>query len=154
MTVKKMTEGERKAVWEVVTRTPHLAIPDINKMPLPAQIIFRAVQHFANKAADGADVLLRYNYHSNTPYLDCITKYSRFLIEYTLDGLVIKFVKEKEKGEGAEEVRVKQCVIRTDLNVARNIIRSLSIIFADAICDLYVHSSPEIDEIFNIPSSQ
>ncbi|MCC6005829.1 MAG: hypothetical protein LM590_15925 [Thermofilum sp.] len=153
-----MTEEERKAVpkaaWEIVTRTPHVSIPDVSKMPLPAQIIFRAVQHFASKAADGADVLLRYNYHSDTPYLDCMTKHSHFLVEYTLDGLVIKFVKEKEKGGGAKEVRVKQCIIRTDLDVARNIIRSLSIIFEDAICDLYVHSSPEIDEIFNIQSSQ
>jgi len=140
--------------WEMVVRRPHLAITDVSKMPLPAQIIFRAVMHFASKAANGADVLLRYNHRGDTPYLDCMTKHSNFLIEYTLDGLVIKFVKEKEKGEGAKEVRVKQCIIRTDLDVARNIIRSLSIIFEDAICDLYVHSSPEIDEIFNIQSSQ
>jgi hypothetical protein len=142
------------AKWEIVSRTPHLAIPDISKMPLPAQVVFRALQHFASKAADGADVVLNYVVEDSKPFLECRTKSSWFVAEYTNDTLILRFVKRKGTAGDSEEVRVKQTALRIAPNTARDIIYHLSIIFADAICNLYVHSTPELDALFNLSPSQ
>ena len=140
--------------WEIASRTPHLAIPDVSKMPLPAQIVFRALQHFASKSADGADVVLKYTVEDGKPFLECRTKSSWFVAEYVDDVLILRFVRRKGAAGDAEEVRVKQTALRVAPNTARDIIYHLSVIFVDAICDLYVHSTPDIDILFNLPTSQ
>jgi uncharacterized protein YuzE len=142
-----MAEGEKKTVWEIATRTPHTFIPDISKMPLPAQIIFRAAQHFASKAADGADITLTYDFDTDKPYLKCETKKSWFDMEYLGDVLLIKFTRMRKVGD----LKVKQIAIRCSLDTAKNIVAGTADIFIDAISDLYVHSNPNLDAIFDLP---
>jgi hypothetical protein len=140
--------------WEIVTKTPHLAIPNVDEIPLPAQIVFRALQHFASKAADGADVVLKYDVEGNKPFLECKTKNSWLTVEYIDGVLLVKFVRKRGVAGDAEEVKVKQVALRTALNTARDIIYHLSVVFVDAICNLYVHSTPDLDALFNLPTSQ
>jgi hypothetical protein len=116
-------------------------------MPLPAQIIFRAAQHFASKAADGADVSLKYDFDIDKPYLKCETRHSWFDIEYLGDVLLIKFTRMKKVGD----LKVKQISIKCDLNTAKNIIAGTADVLIDAISDLYVHSNPNLDAIFDLP---
>ena len=142
-----MAEGEKKTVWEIATRTPHTFIPDISKMPLPAQIIFRAAQHFASKAADGADITLTYDFDTDKPYLKCESRKSWFDMEYTGDLLLIKFTRMRKVGD----LKVKQIAIRCSLNIAKNIVAGTADVFIDAIGDLYVHSNPNLDAIFDLP---
>jgi len=140
--------------WEIVSKTPHLAIPDVSEMPLPAQIVFRALQHFASKAADGADVVLKYAVEDGNPFLECRTKNSWLTVEYIDDILSIKFVRRKGIAGDAEEVRVKQIALRVAPNTARDIVYHLAVVFVDAICNLYVHSTPDLDALLNLPPSQ
>jgi hypothetical protein len=150
MVVKKMAEKR----WEMVARGPHLAIPDVSKMSLPAQILFRAAQHFASKAASGADVVLKYDVENDKPFLECRTKSSWLTVDYDGSVLSIRFVRRKGAVGKAEEVKVKQVALRTTPDTARDIVYHIALVFADAICNLYIYSTPELDRLFNLPPSQ
>jgi hypothetical protein len=135
------------AKWEIARETLHLEIPDIAKMPLPAQVIFRAVECFASKAADGADVTLKYDYESDKPHLMCETKRSWLTIEYVGDILLIRFTRMMRRGE----LKIKKTAIRCDRETAKNLVYNIANVLTDAVVHSFIHSTPDLDKIFNLP---
>ena len=135
-----------KMGWEIVRETIHSEIPDINKMPLPAQVIFRAMEHFASKAADGADVALKYDYESDKPHLVCETKRSWLTIEYVGDILLIRFTSMRKRGE----LKIKKTAIRCDVDTAKNLVYNIANVLTDAVVHGFIHSTPDLDKIFSI----
>jgi hypothetical protein len=135
------------AKWEIARETIHTEIPDVAKMPLPAHVIFRAAEHFASKAADGADIVLRYDYESDKPHLVCETKRSWLTIEYVGDILLIRFTRMRRKGE----LKIKKTAIRCDRETAKNLVYNIANVLTDAVVHSFIHSTPDLDKIFNLP---
>jgi hypothetical protein len=133
--------------WEIARETIHTEISDVAKMPLPAQVIFRAAEHFASKAADGADVTLKYDYESDKPHLMCETKRSWLTIEYVGDILLIRFTRMMRRGE----LKIKKTAIRCDVDTAKNLVYNIANVLTDAVVHSFIHSTPDLDKIFNLP---
>jgi hypothetical protein len=135
------------AKWEIARETIHTEIPDVARMPLPAQVIFRAAEHFASKAADGADVVLRYDYESDKPHLVCETKRSSLAIDYVNGGLIIRFSRTIRE----REFKFKKAAIRCDVDTAKNLVYNIANVLTDAVVHSFIHSTPDLDKIFNLP---
>jgi len=79
------TKNEKNEKIEVVRRTPHLSteteelLQRLRELPLPVQIITRALQHFADKAFDSADIQVHYK--KTEAFLKVSTKRSTLLFE-------------------------------------------------------------------------
>jgi len=64
--METLTKNEKNEKIEVVRGTPHFvaeteeALSRLRELPLPVQIVLRALQHFTDKANDGADVQVHY----------------------------------------------------------------------------------------------
>jgi hypothetical protein len=144
-----MKEGE-KNVWRIVCETPSLAIPVLDNLPLPAQIIFSAAQHFAAKASDGARVRIAYDYNSEKPFLHAYTGKSIFEMEWDGKKLKISFIKFPNEGE----IEVRRIALECARERAQDIIACTVKILFDAVSVNVIHSSPELDMIFNIPPPQ
>ena len=138
---------------EVVRGTPHFvaeteeALSRLRELPLPVQVVLRALQHFADKASDSADIYITY-YDSNT-YLRVATKKSVFLFEQIHENTYLLYF---ERQRGATEL-IKKVLIHCDEETAKKIVKVLYSVFEDAVENGNIDVRPVV-ELFCIEAQQ
>ena len=136
---------------EVVRCSPYLtaeteeALSRLRELPLPVQLVLRAMQHFASKALDGADVYITYDGN----YFEAMTKRSAFVFERISENT---YVLHFERQRGSTEL-VKKVLIRCDEETAKRIVKVLYSTFTDAVENGNVDIRPVL-ELFGIEARQ
>jgi hypothetical protein len=94
--------------------------PALVDLPLPTQIVFRALLHIANKAASGSDVLVTWEL-GESPELVVRTNVGRLSVSW-LDGvLAVDFTKRREGF-----FFKKRCEVEMEKEVAEKVIEILA----------------------------
>jgi len=151
--METLTKSEKNEKIEVIRIPPHLTteteelLPRLGELPLPVQLVFRALQHFADRAANGADVHV--TCYDDNAYLRVATKKSVFLFEQTHENTYLLYF---ERQRGATEI-IKRVLIRCDEETAKKIVKVLYSVFEDAVENGNIDIRP-IVELFCIEAQQ
>jgi hypothetical protein len=116
-----------KETVRVTDETKNL-LSNMNKLPTPVQIALRALQHFADKASDGADVQLHFS--ETEPFLKVATKRSTLLFEMLPASQRYQLYFERMK---AGALIIKKVVIECDEETAIKFASALKEAFAVAL---------------------
>ena len=124
-------------------------IPRLGELPPHAQIIFRALQHFAEKASDSADVKLEWD--TVIPFFRASTRRSVFVFSKSDGGIGYSFLFRREK-QG--ELWVKRACIDCSSEQARTIVEKLKTLFTEAVVEGVINVNSEILEHFGVEVQQ
>ena len=145
--METLTKNENYRI-EVVKKTPHLsaeteeALSAVRELPLPVQIALRALQHFADKANDGADVYITYD---SSAYFKVMTRRSVFVFEQLSENTyVLYFERQKRSTE-----LIKKVFISCSEETAKRIAGALYSVFSDAVENSNVDIRPIIELFYN-----
>jgi len=130
---------------KVATGIVKYEAPPINKLPLPLQVLVRATQHFASKAADGADVNLVWDPDAEEPLLQAWTKEGRLEVRWRKDAqtLTVIFVKS-----GSGRYFMKRFDVETDRNTAADVVTATAQMIIIAVESLVIQVHPTLEGIF------
>jgi hypothetical protein len=134
--------SEVESTIEVVRPTVKMEVEPAS-LPLPLQVIVRAVQGIANKVADGADLeVVRSELAIEARTLKC-----KLTLEYDKESRVLKIAWDKY---GKDRFFVKRASVRCDIETAKDIIHYVDLMICDAVDTLTVKIPDSLLEIFKI----
>ena len=121
--------------------------PPADKLPLPLQVLVRATQHFACKAADGADVHITWEPDAVEPFLQAWTRHGRLEVQWRKDGetLTIIFTRSDDRHYFA-----KRFDVETDRNTAADIVVATAQMIITAVEALVIQVHPTLERIFGV----
>jgi hypothetical protein len=121
--------------------------PPVEKLPLPLQVLVRAAQHFACKAADGADINLAWDPDAEEPNLEAWTREGRLEVRWRKDTetLTILFTRS-----GNGRYFAKRFDIEADKKVAADVVVATAQTVITAVEALVVRVHPTLEEIFGV----
>jgi len=140
---------------EVRREVPHLGeettrlLARLGELPLHVQVILRALQHFADKAADGADVKIESD--TIVPFFRASTRRSVFVFSKSNGGIGYSFLFRREK-QG--ELWVKRAYIDCSSEQARTIVEKMKTLFTEAVVEGIININSEILEHFGVEVQQ
>jgi len=119
--------------------------PPVEKLPLPLQVLVRATQHFACKAADGADVNVLWDPDAEEPHLQAWTKEGRLEVRWLKDNgtLTVIFIKS-----ASGRYFIKRFDVETDRNIAADVVVATAQMIITAVEALTVQVHPTLERIF------
>jgi len=137
-----MSEGE-----VVIKGVVKYGVPPTGKLPLPLQVLVRATQHFACKAADGADIHITWEPDAVEPFLQAWTRHGRLEVRWRKDGetLTIIFTRSDDRHYFA-----KRFDVETDRNTAADVITAIVQMIITAVESLTVQVHPTLERIFGV----
>jgi hypothetical protein len=145
--VEKMGESR----WKVATREPHNTLSDTSKMPLPAQLIYDAVQFFTRGALNGAEVYMQYNEVGEKPFVIVEAKNSRFVMVYNNAQLLIYFEENEKMANGTFEYRKREIAIDCSVEIAKTVVSGTVTAMLVGIREGIVQPNPKLDSVFSSP---
>ena len=121
--------------------------PPVEKLPLPLQVMVRATQHFACKAADGADIHVTWDPDAEEPILQAWTKVGHLEIRWRKDDetLTMIFTRSDDRHYFA-----KRFDVETDRNTAADVITAIVQMIITAVESLTVQVHPTLERIFGV----
>jgi hypothetical protein len=146
-----MSEGGKVSGWKVATRAPHNTLSDTSKMPLPAQLIYDAVQFFARGALNGVEVYMQYNEVGEKPFVIVEAKNSRFVMVYNDSHLLIHFEENEKIGDGTFEYRKREIAIECIAEIAKTVVSGTVTAMLVGIREGIVQPNPKLDSVFSSP---
>jgi hypothetical protein len=125
--------------------------PPVDKLPLPLQVLARAAQHFACKAADGADINLSWEPDAEEPHLAAWTRKGRLEVRWRKDDetLTMIFVRN-----GNGRYFAKRFDIGTDKKTAADVVVATAQMIVTAVETLVVQVHPTLEEFFGVKAHE
>jgi hypothetical protein len=123
--------------------------PPVSDLPLPLQVLLRATQHFAAKAADGADINLAWNPDPEAPHLSAWTKEGRLDILWSDAGMSIIFTRS-----APGRYFIKRTEVEADKKVTSEVVAAVAQMIITACEALVVQLHPSLERIFALPTEQ
>ena len=132
---------------KVATGIVKYEAPPADKLPLPLQVLIRATQHFACKAADGADIHVTWDPDAEEPFLRAWTKVGHLEVRWRKDDemLTIIFTRSDDGHYFA-----KRAEVATDRNTAADIVVAAAQTIITAVETLTVQAHPTLERIFGV----
>jgi hypothetical protein len=147
--VRKMSEGK----WKIMARSPRVAVPDVSKLPLPAQMVCEVAEHFARAALNGVEVHLHYDENTERPFVTISAKTTRFTMVYVGTHLLISFEDDRKTGASTFEYWKREIAIECDVEIAKTIVSGTVTTLLTAIREGIVQLSPKLESVFSSPPS-
>ena len=130
---------------KVATGIVKYEAPPINKLPLPLQVLIRAAQHFASKAADGADVNLVWDPDAEEPFLQAWTRRGHLEIRWRKEDETLTMIFTRSD---SGRYFMKRFDVETDRNTAADVVAATAQMIITAVEALVVQVHPTLEGIF------
>jgi len=121
--------------------------PPADKLPLPLQVLVRATQHFACKAADGADVNVLWDPDAEEPFLRAWTRKGCLEVRWRKDDGTLTMIFTRSDG-GC--YFAKRAEVAADRNTAADIVVAAAQMIITAVESLTVQVHPTLERIFGV----
>jgi len=137
-----MSEGE-----VVIKGVVKYGVPPTGKLPLPLQVLVRATQHFACKAADGADIHITWEPDAEEPFLRAWTRKGCLEVRWRKDDGTLTMIFTRSDG-GC--YFAKRAEVAADRNTAADIVVATAQMIITAVESLVIQVHPTLERIFGV----
>jgi len=130
---------------KVATGIVKYEAPPVEKLPLPLQVLVRATQQFACKAADGADINLVWDPDAEEPFLQAWTRRGHLEIRWRKEDETLAMIFTRSD---SGRYFAKRAEVATDKKTAADVVTATAQMIITAVEALVVQVHPTLEGIF------